>query len=46
MAKLWPDEQKSHIRPSARVSLHNKTKPSSYTESLSVNAAGKEGKNV
>ena len=29
-----------------RASLHNKTKPSSYTESFTVNAAGKEGKNV
>ena len=26
--------------------MHNKTKPSSYTESFTVNAAGKEGKNV
>jgi len=26
--------------------LLNKTKPNSYTESLAVNAAGKEGKNV
>ena len=26
--------------------MHIKTKPNSYTESLEVNAAGKEGKNV
>ena len=24
-ANLWPDEQKSHIRPEAKVSLHNKS---------------------
>ena len=45
-ANLWPDEQKSHIRLWTRVSLPNKTKPNSYTESLTVNATGKEGKNV
>ena len=43
---LWPDEQKPHIRLWTRVSLLNKTKPNSCTESVTVNAAGKEGKNV
>ena len=38
-ANLWSDEQKSHIRLYMRVSLHNKIKPDSYTESCAVNTA-------
>ena len=38
-ANLWSDEQKSHRRLYMRVSLHNKIKPDSYTESCAVNAA-------
>ena len=38
-ANLWSDEQKSHIRLSMRVRLHNKSKPNNYTESCMVNVA-------
>lgn len=38
-ANLWSDEQKPHKRLCVRVSLLNKTKPNSYTESCAVNAA-------
>ena len=38
-ANLWSDGQKLHIRLYMRVSLHNKMKPDSYTESWAVNAA-------
>ena len=38
-ANLWSDEQKSHRRLYMRVSLHNKIKPDSYTESCAVNTA-------
>ena len=38
-ANLWSDGQKSHIRLYMRVSLHNKIKPDSYTESCAVDAA-------
>ena len=38
-ANLRSDEQKSHKRLCMRVSLLNKMKPDSYTESCMVNAA-------
>ena len=38
-ANLWSDEQKSYIRLYMRVSLQDKTKPYSYTESCAVNTA-------
>ena len=38
-ANLWSDGQKPHTRLYMRVSLHNKIKPDSYTESCAVNAA-------
>ena len=40
-AKLWPDEQKSHIRSHARISLLDKMKSDSYTESHEINEAGR-----
>ena len=39
-AKLWPDEQKSHIRSHTRISLQSKIKSDSYTESHGINEAG------
>ena len=38
-ANLWSDEQKPHRRLYTRVSLLDKMKPDSYTESCAVNAA-------
>ena len=38
-ANLWSDGQKSYIRLYMRVSLHDKMKPDSYTESCAVNTA-------
>ena len=38
-ANLWSDGQKSHIRLGMRVSLPDKMKPDSYTESCAVDAA-------
>ena len=38
-ANLWSDGQKSYRRLYMRVSLLYKTKPDSYTESCTVNAA-------
>ena len=38
-AKLWSDEQKSHIRFRMRVRLRNKPKPNNYTESCGINVA-------
>ena len=35
---------RNHVRPEARVRLHHKPKPNSYTESLTVNMAGIRGK--
>ena len=43
-ANLWPDKQKSHIRPQMRVRLLRKPKPNNCTESSEVNAAGIRGK--
>ena len=40
-AKLWPDEQKSHIRSHTRISLHHKIKSDSYTESQGINETGR-----
>lgn len=40
-AKLWPDEQKSHIRSHTGISLPNKMKSDSYTESHGINEAGR-----
>ena len=40
-AKLWPDEQKSHIRSHAWISLPVKMKSDSYTESHGINEAGR-----
>ena len=39
-ANLWPDEKKSHIRPSVWVRLHRKSKPNNCTEHWMVDAAG------
>ena len=39
-AKVWPDGQKSHIRPTCRVRLPTKSKPGSHSEYMWVNAAG------
>ena len=39
-ANLWPDEQKSHTRPSVWVRLQGKPKPNNCTEHWMVNAAG------
>ena len=36
---LWSDGQKSYRRLCMRVSLHDKMKPDSYTESCTVNTA-------
>ena len=38
--KVWPDGQKSHIRPTCRVRLQWKSKPDSHSEYMWVNAAG------
>lgn len=38
-ANLWSDGQKPYIRLCMRVSLRDKMKPNSYTESCTVNAA-------
>ena len=38
-ANLWSDEQKPHRRLYMRVSLPDKIKPDSYTESCAVDAA-------
>ena len=38
-ANLWSDGQKPHRRLYMRVSLHDKMKPDSYTESCAVDAA-------
>ena len=38
-ANLWSDGQKSYRRLCVRVSLHDKMKPDTYTESCAVNTA-------
>ena len=45
-AKLWPDEQKSHINSHTRISLQYKIKSDGYTESHGIDEVGKNGKGI